>query len=179
MDSRFDIKDPPRELPRGASAETALVSLAWRAVRSDCKRRAQEKLDAQTETERLRRIVADVAEGVYRLRRAAGISHQEQAAEPSDLVRQLEAISTMIEQALAAGGVRIEAPEGAPFTGEWTDLFENIAPKPDPSLQEPEIAEVVTPAVLCRGDLLRMGKAVIGVPSKQGTEKEKGPSHAE
>ena len=46
------------------------------------------------------------------------------------------------------------------------ELLENTAQQPRTDLSEPSIAEVIQPAVLRHGDLLRMGKAVIAVPVK-------------
>lgn len=44
------------------------------------------------------------------------------------------------------------------------ELLDNIAQQPEPQLAFPYVAEVLKPAIIYRGALLRMGKAIIAIP---------------
>ena len=147
MSDRFTVADAPRPVPPGTSAETPLLSLAWRALRAEHRRQAADRVRAHDEVERLRRTLADIGSLTYRFR----------GGRIDDLIHR-------IERALADSGISILAPEGEPFTPELMQLFENIAQRPGGD-GSPLVAEVVEPAILCGNELLRMGKAVIAVPA--------------
>ena len=135
------------QIPPGISAETPLVSLAWRAQRADIQRRATERADAVAELDRLRRALGEIGSLAYRFRAAAG----------DDLRRG-------VQRVLADVGITIVAPEGAPFTPELMHLLESIAQHPGTG-PEPVVAEVVEPAVLHGDQLVRMGKVIVAVPA--------------
>ena len=75
------------------------------------------------------------------------------------------ALAQRLIETLGRAGVQIVAPEGQPYTTELMDLLDNTAQRPDPQTKTPHVFEVVTPAVTYRGELLRMGRAVIAVPA--------------
>jgi hypothetical protein len=161
MDSRFELTDTRRETPPGLTADTPLTAIAWRIMRAEYQRRAEERKQSDSEARRMRHSLADIAEQAYRLRRIASALGQE---EDHSLARQLLAITGRLEESLAEVDITIVAPEGEPFIPALMELFDNIAQQTDPEAFEPRIAEVVAPAITCRGAVLRMGKAVIAVP---------------
>lgn len=159
----LQVNDQPRAIVAGALAETPLVTMAWRALRAEHQRRAEERQRGEREANRVAEALASVAEEAHRLRRMAqsnsgGASHAEQ----------LLAIAGRIESALADVELKIIAPEGEPFAGELMELLENIAQQPDPEAREPRVAEVIAPTIIYRGAMLRMGKAIIAVPVVTG-----------
>lgn len=167
MDDRLKITDALREVPPGIVAETPLVTLAWRALRAEHQRRAEERKRDNAEVQQLLETLAVIAEVVYRLRGVvrSSVPILEQTGGQND-ARQLAAIADQIEEALAAADVTIVAPEGERYTAERMELLDNVAQRPEPETLEPRVAEVITPAILYRSTLLRAGKAVIAVPLK-------------
>ncbi len=157
----LQVNDQPRAIAAGTSAETPLVTMAWRALRAEHQRRAEERQRGEREANRVAEALASVAEEAHRLRRMA-------QASPGGHAEQLLAIAGRIESALADAGLKIIAPEGEPFAGELMELLENIAQQPDPEAREPRVAEVIAPTIIYRGAMLRMGKAIIAVPVATG-----------
>lgn len=169
MDARLQVTEKPREVSAGVRAETPLVSIAWRALRAEHQSRADEQTRNEAEAKHTRDALASLAEEAHRLRRTARqmLPPSDGAAGSSSHAQQFLGIAGRMEEALAQAGVRIVAPEGEPFTDELMDLLDNVAQRREPALLEPLVAEVITPAVIYRGALLRMGKAVIAVPGRQ------------
>jgi len=79
-----------------------------------------------------------------------------------------------LEDALAGVGAQMVSLEGEEYSPELMDVLENIAQRPDHDAVHPRIAEVILPAILWRGEILRMGKVVIGLPSP--SSKTDGPA---
>lgn len=152
----FSVSDAPRPLPPGAAPGLPLVTVAWRALRAGHQKRADDQREIEREAARTREILVQLAEEVWRLHAASG---DMPATEGS--ARRLASI-------LSEAGIVAAAPVGVPFTGELMDLFENIAQRSIAGLESPEVAEVVRPAILCRGAVLRMGKIVVAVPARKG-----------
>ena len=69
-----------------------------------------------------------------------------------------------LERALDTAGLEVIAPGGEMYTPELMNVIENIAQRVEAGLDAPRVAEVVEPAILHDGRVLRMGKAVIAVP---------------
>lgn len=163
MDESLRIGDPVRRVAPEVSAATPLVTLAWRALRAEHQRRAVDRARLDDELQACRAALASLAEGTYRLRRALHDHH-------------LAALAESMEEALAAAGVTILAPEGECYTPERMEVLDNVGQLPAPGGSPPRIVEVIAPAILYRGALLRSGKAVISVPSGSG---EVGPEAPE
>ena len=154
MDAAFEITDPPRDLPSGISAEVPLITLAWRAMRAEHQHRAAELRDSEHEARKTQETLASVAEEASRLRSAG-------AGQPV-----IEQIARRLEVILNEAGISAFAPQGEPFTSELMELFDNIAQRPEVGLACAYVAEIVRPAILCRGAVLRMGKAIVAVPAR-------------
>jgi hypothetical protein len=167
VDTRLQVMDPPRPVAAGMTAETPLVSLAWRFLRSEHQRNAATSRRHQEDERRLNEALAGIAEEVHQLRRLARISAAGEANDQSR-AQPLLAVAEHIAAALAGLGVHLIAPEGEPYTSDLMELLDNIAQRPEPGATTPFIAEVVTPAVTFRGELLRQGQAVIGIPAEAG-----------
>lgn len=165
MDTRLKVTDPPRAVAPGVQADMPLVTMAWRALRAEHQRRADERRNNDAEARAVQAALASVAEEVYRLEQAAQavLPALEGAGDPSG-AQHLRGIADRLEAALSTIDLSILAPEGELYTGELMELFDNIAQRASPEASEPRIAEVVAPAIIFRGGLLRMGKAVIAVP---------------
>jgi hypothetical protein len=167
MDERFRVNDSPRPDVPGWLAEMPVVTIAWRAMR------AAER-DRRRERERMEELAAEAAGGIHRLRRMARGVSGEAAGQP--WVREAITIADRLEGALAGIGVTILSPEGEVFTTELMEVLHSAAQIPDPKMQTPRVAEVLAPAVLLRGKLVRMGSAVIAVPAEAPRD---GPGAAE
>ena len=142
MHGRFAVAEAPRVVPSGTASDVPLVTLAWRALRADHLHRAEERRRAETETRRLLDALADVAEQAHRLGQLARVA-----------------------DILQRGGLTVLAPVGERFDDEWMDLFDNVAQREDASIEAPTVAEVIVPAVVYDGGVLRRGKAVIALPA--------------
>ena len=149
MDKRLTVNDGPRPVPPGASQGAPIVTLAWRALRSQWSAHDAERRRMAEEAEVFLGALAIAAEAGYQLRRA-GVTH-------GALGR--------LEQALAAVGISVVAPEGSAFTADLSHVLENVAQRYDPALTEPRVAEVIVPAIVHQEAVLRMGKAVVALPA--------------
>ena len=159
MDSRFKVNDTPRQGAPEALAETPLVTIAWRAMRSDHKRLSEDRA-------RMDNALADAAESVFRLRAAARLARTSPKRSRARMIaRDVVAAADRLEAVLGSLGVVVLAPEGEVFSHELMEVFENVAQTPDQDAREPRVAEVIRPAILRDGRLALMGKAVIAVPS--------------
>jgi hypothetical protein len=87
------------------------------------------------------------------------------AGETAGLLRALELTRKRLARKLHDGGVACLAPVGQVYTPELSDFLENLSQVPCPGATEPLVHEVVEPAVLQRGRLLRPGQAIIGLPA--------------
>lgn len=173
MDPRLRLTDSPRPGVHKALASTPLVTLAWQTLRSEHRRRAAETRRRQENERRRLEKLADVAELVPRLRRAIDKLAPNASDRPGDEHRrELAAIADRLEESLAGLQITVVAPLGEPYSAEMMDLLENLAQQVDPNARQPWVAEVIAPAVLHDGDLLRMGKAVIAVPPADGSASE-------
>ena len=165
MDTRLRLTDSLRPGVHEALASTPLVTMAWQALRSEAQRQAARSRRQQEDDRRLYQGLADVAELVPRLRRAIdGAAPDVPQQITEDRRRELAAIADRLEEALRELHVTVVAPEGEPYSAEMMELLENLAQRTDPNARQAWIAEVVAPAVLHHGELLRMGKAVVAVP---------------
>lgn len=153
MDAALEINDSRRELPPGISPDVPLVAVAWRALRSLHRREMALLRESEDEAGKSQGVFVRVAEECFELRKSS-------AGQPIQ-----EEVARRLEQALQTVGVSVLAPQGQSYTGELTELFENIALRTHPDLREPRIAEIVRPAILGGGGLIRMGKAIIAIPT--------------
>lgn len=166
MDESLRVNDTLREGELGGLAETPLVTIAWRALRAQLLRRADERRSDEAEAKLIRDALANIAEEAHRLRCAIRLARNSlDEAGLQTLAQQLLAIADRTGEALVNVGVATLDPEGQPFTSTLMELFHNIAQQPVPGAGGPRVAEVITPAVTFRGTVLRMGRAVIAVPT--------------
>lgn len=144
------FSNPPRAVLPGITAGTPLLTIAWRALnrQAGAARRAASLAAGQAASDR--DALLRIADEAYRLRPRTDAG----AAQ----------LGSALEQALGDMGIRILAPLGEPYEGEHMDLFENVAQVGASGSGCPVIAEIVVPAVLRHGLVLRMGKAVIALP---------------
>jgi hypothetical protein len=80
----------------------------------------------------------------------------------------LAGVAGRLEGALAELEVVVLAPSGERYEGEIASLFDNAAQQPGAG-PYPAVAEVLVPAVLRRGRLLRGGAAIIALPDEAGS----------
>jgi len=157
------VTDPPRPLPDSLDYSQPLVTLCWRVLN-----REREKIQesAQAKTGRLQRAIAEMARETYGLREiASALQTGDAAMSKNSHIQRLESIQRRIARILDECAIRVLAPVGQAYAGELVEIFDNIAQKPEAGLQEPRIAEVVSPAVLVENSLLLPGRAVIAVPA--------------
>jgi hypothetical protein len=159
MNPLFRIPEEPRKGILKELAEIPLLTIAWRTLHEDYQRRDAARLREAAEAKKMQEAMTELAIEVYRLQ---GISRS--IADPSNA---LVPVAEKMEATLKQADVAILAPEQEPFTAEMMELFENVAQLPSADIVEPLLVEVVTPAILHRGTLWRMGKGVIAVPAEQ------------
>jgi hypothetical protein len=163
-DYRLEVKADARDVPPGVRAETPLVTLAWRAARTEHQNRLETERTREAQERLQQESLLVAAEETFRIRRTGrALLETGRGAEGQTLL----AAAERLEAALARSGITILAPEGEAYTGERMDLLDSVAQKPDEAVEEPRIAEVIAPAVMLRGGLLRAGKAVIAVPREK------------
>jgi hypothetical protein len=151
VNATFAVADMPRTVPSGLSADVPLVTLAWRALQAEHQRRRGAERAAETDSRQMALALADFAEHVYRLQRSVRVG----AAAEGDVAR--------LERILADLRIEIVAPEGAQYTSDLMERIDNIAQVGGAGSEGPHIAEIVAPAIVVRGELVRMGKAIIAV----------------
>ena len=173
MDARLGISDASRQGGDSRLAEMPLVTIAWRSMKSQIQQEALRRRRESAEALAFQKGLAAAAVLAHKLRRGVSSPKARTPEGPAaDLERFSAGIADDIEGAVRAAGIEILAPEGAQYDGELVELIENCAQVNDPNTDTPRIAEVIVPAVLYRGALLGMGKAVIALPAPQSSTGE-------
>ena len=173
MDTSLQVTDPAREGTSDALAEMPLVTMAWRSLSAAHRRQLAEARRQEDQAKQTSQAMASLAEQIHRLGRTTrSLTSAEAGSPPTALVQELQAITGRLVQHLTDLGVESVAPEGQPYTAELMELIDNIAQQTDVGLREPHVAEVIEPAILYRGELLRMGKAVIAVPASPAASED-------
>jgi hypothetical protein len=162
-DTRFQVTDQPRPLATNVS-DLPPLSLVWRFLNAEHKRAVAAADRQQEERQRLGKVFVEIAESLHELRKLGRLPAVNEANSQT-ISYSLLGVAARIEAALAAFGVGIIAPEGEPYTDELMEIIENVAQRTDESSSAPFVAEIVVPAVIFRGELLRFGQAVIGIPA--------------
>jgi len=155
------IAAPLRAHPVDVAAGTPLVSLVWRARREEHIRLSEQRAREATERNRLLGALVAAAETAFQSLR----SGERKAAEA-------------LASELAKAGIEIIAPEGEPYEGLYTELLDNSAQRYETSAGSPRVAEVLAPAVVYRGAVLKRGKAVIALPASESPERDGVPEGA-
>jgi len=158
MDERLWVRDEPRPGAADDLAEMPLLTVAWRELRAGYR-------DQRDQRRLLLNVLAEVAVEAHRLRRGTRAGVDREQTGRSALVDEMASAADRLERILAGAGVTVVAPEGEPFTAELMELFDNVAQVPVAGAPGPRVAEVLTPAVFTRGELLRMGSVVVAVPT--------------
>jgi len=169
MDNRLQLDTARREGATDELAGQPLVTVAWRT------QRAFQQRDQAVQVRRTGAL-AQVADRAFRLRKIAGRLETGEGEHPG-FARELTTIADEMEAALQELGMLLVAPAGEPYAGQLLDVLENMAQLPSPEITEPHVAEIVTPALLYRGALYQMGKAIIAVPEAQVSEADDLLSH--
>ena len=162
-DVRLQVTDQPRPLATNVG-DLPPLSLVWRFLNTEHERAVAAEHRQQEEQQQLCKAFTEIAESVNELRKLARMSAANEAT-GQDPGAPLIGVATRIEEALAAFGVHIITPEGEPYTGDLMEIIDNIAQRSVANQATPFVAEVVAPAVIFRGELLRRGQAVIGIPA--------------
>lgn len=181
MPPKLTITDARRPTAPGAMAGVPLVTLAWRTMRQQAQAAARAQAARSEQAAGERRAVIAIADEVHRLRCEATVNATAGAPSADSLSRRLLTLAESLERALADMGVSVVSPAGQIYSADFMELLENCAQVPDGEAREPRVAEVIAPAVVQRGMVLRMGTAVIAVPATQGqaTESAAGQSSGE
>jgi len=174
MDSRFELKDSPRPLSVEPGAELPLVTIAWRVLRAQHLQNEARRSGQAEETHRLCQSLASIGEAVHRLRQEARSSAAVMDGPAKEYADRLLGIADEIEKTLQRAGVTVLAPVGQPYGATLMELLENVGQVPVPADAPPQVVEVIAPAILYHQDILRMGKAVIGVPGLAAGSPAKG-----
>lgn len=154
-------------MPASVEPATSPMTLAWHAVQEweEKLKRSREALNLAWQSARPAWIA--LADECHRL--GAVVDRVAPALEQADQGEALGALELMLgrlRRRLTEAGVECLCPVGEAYTPELSDFFENVAQKPCPETNEPMIVEVIEPAILLRGSLIRPGKAIVGVPTE-------------
>ncbi len=171
MDPAFEVDDDRRPRASGVDATTSPVSIAWHALHDweDARGEHRRALREAWESARPAWIaLADQAHAVRSL--AERFAREAEGTEVSDIVNSLRLCARNMEQTLEDAEVVVLNPEGQPFSQDTADYFEPISHTVCEDAYEPLVLEVVRPAVLMHGVLIRQGKAIIGVPRESNGE---------
>ena len=150
MNADFTIQDRPRTTGDDTLAGLPLTTIGWRALQESCS-------EARLQREALKKGLLALASETAALSAAAARREEDGASRCLEHAQRLRAILTGL-------GVDIVAPEGRPYAGRLLEYLENIAQVTRAGISGPVVEEVVRPAILYRGEILRMGKAVIALP---------------
>jgi hypothetical protein len=189
MNNCFKVTDLPRGDAPDTLADLPLTTIAWRALRKGCQAKAADEKIFQ-------HAIRGIAEEIMKLDRillqqkgdmisAAGGEDKRSwpdSATPNNEKgtvpvhgeghdnekdpMELEGIVAHLKQLLADIGLLILSPQGREYDDKMMEYFDNIAQKIVPGLQQPLIGEVMVPAVIYRGTVLQMGKAIIHLPGQ-------------
>ena len=155
---QFRVKDAPRDGVWDGLADLPPVTLAWRFLRAEQQRRSQDQ-------SRLNEELAQIALEVHCLRRMVRAASADKDG-PGRREQELASIADRIQRSLSRLDVHLVAPEGETYSEELMDLLDNVAHLPLPGAAEPRVLEVLEPAVVSGRSVVRMGRAMIGVPAE-------------
>lgn len=151
----------------GMEAPRPLVSVGWRALQRGAAGRDAERRAFQAHMDGWADALVRVAEEVHGLGRLlADPRWSEPGAWLAEARRNLETRHGRLLRLLHQAGVQVVAPGGADYAGELTEYLRNVAQVPTPGLTHPRVREVISPALLLDGHLVRAGAAVIAVPAE-------------
>jgi hypothetical protein len=158
MDPRFAVTDLPRDVP-DIPGDLSLETLAWRALRADHQQRLRQQAEYDSKIRVLQEALRSVAD------QAVGLRKQALAAAAGPLANeQLLQFVDVLMDTLSQAGIIVVSPEGQEYSGDLMEIMENCAHVPDPAATVPTVAQVLVPAIIQDGRIVRMGKAVIAVP---------------
>ncbi len=116
------------------------------------------------------RLLADVATGVWRLRRRLSPPQTEPAA--PDLRRVVRDVEALWD-ALAQAGVVIQDHTGAVY--DPTQALQVAAFEPSPQLDRERVIETLRPSVYFEAEWIQMGEVVVGTPPADGAAAKSSP----
>lgn len=157
MDHPFNMTECPRDSAPDTLADLPLTSIAWRALRQFYKKKAEN--DALLE-----KVLKGIAEEAILMDGLVKSEPPATSETPYLGSPGLAESVNRIKKWLADLGLFILAPIDRAYDDRMMEYFDNIAQKPVANLPEPRIGEVITPAIIYRGAVLGMGKAVIYMP---------------
>ena len=168
MDPRLAVNDDPRPGVSDVLADVPLVTIAWRILRQEFKHTAEVQVQQIAEKDKLLDALTNLGDRIHRLRQGpqSRPCDSKAAEPPDDLANQRQELAEQLEEILTAADIKLVVPEGQIYTAELMELIENTAQLPDDKLDQPEVAEVIAPAILYGRRLLKTGKAIIAIPSK-------------
>jgi hypothetical protein len=165
MDPRLRITETLRPGVPSTLATIPLVSLAWRALRGQYQQRAATSRAEQEQERRRQDLLADVGEEVWRLRQSAqSMAHLVAGPDKEISLKATRDALDRVEAGMAKLGLAVLAPQGEPYDSDMMELFDNVAQRIDALVGQPRIVEVISPAMFYKGELIRMGKAVVAIP---------------
>ena len=158
MSTAFEFSETKRENVNNALGDIPLTTHVWRLLRTQHSNRAEQLRKENEVRDRDQKALAHIAEQVGRLH---DLAHSASETEGPKIAR----IANALTEALTEAGVLFLAPTGEPYTDDLMDVLESVARISKAELSFPRIEEVIEPAIFVKGALVRMGKAVIAIPT--------------
>lgn len=166
-DPRFDINAQWRIIPPGRKLDTPLFSLAWQATQrwSEEIRQLKQNQQASLENENLAWIT--LADECFRLKKLyTSLAPTLQQSNLSQPAQDLALTVRRLEQALLTNAIEIVAPLAVIYSPELSEVMENVDQVTQPDIEEPIVAEVLTPIIKRANQVIRFGKAIIAIPEQ-------------
>jgi len=164
MIKAFVVDDSPRPGTSDVMAVTPPVSIVWKMMRPQLERINGDRKRLMGELAALKKAMVPVVDEEFRLRKQIQVLGQEAGDGTDGGLKVLSQTADRLKGAREKTDVTVVAPEGEEYTGEFMEVLQNIAQEPREELEHPVVLEVVQPAILYHDELLRAGKAVIGIP---------------
>jgi hypothetical protein len=119
------------------------------------------------------RLIAELATGVWRLRRRLQATGVDRPDQPRDELRRAGRDVEAMWDALTQAGVQVLDPTGSPYDpGQSLTV---LAFQPTPGLSQERVIETVKPTVYLRARWAQMGEVIVGTPeAKDKEENHKG-----
>ena len=155
MTTKIKITEQPRYVAIDKVANFPLLSIVWRILQAEHKKiNDNRKIDQKK--------LLHLIEAAWKLKPTQNNCKDGTCRDVSNefYANNYEKMTS----ALSDMGVDILQPENEIFSSEYMELFESIAQVPKEEITEPVIQEVIEPAVMQNGAILKMGKAIIAIP---------------
>jgi hypothetical protein len=167
-DPGTELPSRRRTIPDDVELDTPLYGAVWRATQRWAEELLRLRGAAVASIEREQEAWITLGDELFRLRAVHATLSETAADEKGSGADHLGGTVRRLEQTLRNHGVEVLAPVGTAYTDELGEILENAGQLPGSELTEPIVAQVLSPVVKKDGEVIRLGKAIIAVPVREG-----------